>query len=107
MFTNASCTVWEKTEKNRSPTYIRHAYTAVYWEDTHGETVNGIARNPDDRAFVCIHESVLGYIPKPDDRILCGISESETPDQSSLTVTAVKNFLYGSPQVRHMEVYAK
>ena len=108
MYTNASCTVWEKTVQNRSPTYIRHTMGAVYWEDTHGETVNGIARNPDDKVLVIVHSQNLGdYLPKPDDRILRGISASEQPDRNALTVTEVKDFRYGSLPVQHVEIAAK
>ena len=107
MFVNASCTVWEKTANNRSPTYIRHTLGAVYWEDTHGETVNGIARNPDDRALILVHGDALGgYFPKTDDRILRGNTADEQPPKNALTVSAVKDFRYGSAAVQHIEVTA-
>lgn len=108
MFTNASCTVWEKAVQNRAVTYIRHTVGAVYWEDTRGETVNGIARDPDDRALMIVHADLLGgYLPKPDDRILRGNIADEQPPNTALTVTSVKDFRYGSAAVQHIEITAK
>lgn len=107
MFTNASCTVWEKTVQNRSPTYVKHEYAAVYWEDISGQSV-GKSRDPEDKALVMIHASMLGgYVPKKDDRIMCGHSDSESYVPDALTVTSVFDRLYGSPTVQHIEITAK
>lgn len=109
MFTNTSgVTIWEKTVINHTPTYIRHPTGAAYWEDTNGETVNGITRNPDDRALMIVSAANLGeYMPKADDRILRGAIEDAQPPKTALTVTAVKDFQYGSDRVQHIEVTAK
>lgn len=108
MYTNTTvCTVWEETERNRSPTYVKHETGAVYWEDTHGQT-SGKNRSPDDKALILIHASELGgYLPKPDDRIIRGRSDSASPVPTALTVTSVLDLRYGSPAVQHIEITAK
>lgn len=107
MIVNTSaCTVWEMVVQNRSPTYVRHQTGAAYWEDTTGAEA-GKDRSPDNKALILIHESKLGdYMPKPDDRIMRGAVDSASPPPSSLTVKAVKDFLYGSASVRHIEISA-
>lgn len=109
MFTNTpAVTVWEKTTVNRAAAYIRHQTGAVYWEDTHGETVNGITRNPEDKALMIVSAANLGgYMPKADDRILRGEIDDAQPPQNALTVTSVKDFRFGSAKVQHIEVTAK
>lgn len=109
MFTNSpAVTVWEKTVVNRAPAYIRHQTGAAYWEDTHGETVNGITRNPDDRALMIVSAANLGdYMPKTDDRIMRGEIADAQPPKDAMTVTSVKDFRYGSPKVQHIEVTAR
>ena len=109
MLTNTpTVTVWEKTVVGHAAAYVRHATGAAYWEETQGETTGSAARDPDNRALIIIHVSCIGeYIPKPDDRIANGISESEQPPAGALTVTAVKNFLYGPAAGQHIEVTAK
>lgn len=108
MFTNTDgCTIWEKTVKNRAPVYIRHETGAAYWEGTNGQT-GGKDRTPADKALVVIHAGNLGgYLPKKDDRILCGIHPEEQPPPVALTVMGVKDFRYGSPRVQHVEVTAE
>lgn len=108
MFTNTKiCTVWEKTEKNRAPTYIRHETGAVYWEGADAQG-GGKNRSPDDHALAVIPAANLGgYLPKPDDRIMRGIIADEQPPPTALTVMNVKDFRYGSPRVQHVEVIAQ
>lgn len=109
MFTNTpAVTIWEKTAINHTPTYIRHQTGAAYWEDTNGETVNGITRNPDDKILMIVSEANLdGYMPKADDRIMRGAVDDAQPPKTALTVTAAKDFRYGSGRVQHIEVTAK
>lgn len=109
MITNTpAVTVWEKTVINRAPAYIRHQTGAAYWEDTNGETVNGITRNPDDRALMIVSSKNLGgYLPKTDDRMMRGAVEDAQPPNTALTVTSVKDFRYGTSRVQHIEVTAK
>lgn len=109
MFTNTTAvTIWEKAVVNHTPTYIRHQTGAAYWEDTNGETVNGITRNPDDRALMIVSAANLGeYMPKADDRIMRGAIEDAQPPKTAMTVTSVKDFRYGSDRVQHIEVTAK
>lgn len=109
MFTNTpAVTVWEKTTVNHNTAYIRHETGAVYWEDTNGETVNGITRNPDDKALMIVSAANLGdYLPKADDRIMNGSSPDASPPKTAMTVTSVKDFRYGSARVQHIEVTAK
>lgn len=110
MFTNAVCTVWEKTVQNRAPIYIRHELGAVYWENTDGQEVtqsgNGTSRTSTDAAFLCIPETSLTYVPKPDDRIMSGVCTDEKPPQTALTVLFVRDFRHGSTRMRHLEVRA-
>ena len=105
MFTNKpACTIWEKTVINRAPAYIRHVMGPVYWEDTNGETVNGITRNPDDKILCIIHAPLVTYMPKRDDRILPGEVDEQSPPGTALTVSAVKDFRYGTADVQHIEI---
>lgn len=105
----AGVTVWEKTNIDRSPAYVRHTFGASYWEDTRGQTVMASdARSPSDSCFIAIPaKSISDYIPKKDDRIVCEICEDEQPPSDALTVMQVKNFLYGSSKMQHLEVNAK
>lgn len=109
MFTNtAAVTIWEKTTVNHTQTYIRHQTGAAYWEDTNGETVGGITRNPDDKALMIVSAVNLGnYMPKTDDRIMNGAILDAQPPKNALTVTSVKDFRYGSARVQHIELTAK
>ena len=108
MFTNTEgCTVWEKTEKDRAPVYIRHETGADYWEGADAQR-GGKNRSPDDYALIVIPAANLGgYLPKPDDRIIRGVISDEQPQQSAMTVVSVKDFRYGSQRVQHVEVIAK
>ncbi len=109
MFTNTpAVTIWKKAVVNHTPTYLRHQTGEAYWEDTNGETVNGITRNPDDRVLMIVSAANLGeYMPKADDRIMRGAIEDAQPPKTALTVTSVKDFRYGSDSVQHIEVTAK
>lgn len=109
MLTNTpAITVWEKTVAAHAASYIRHQTGAAYWEETQGQTLGGMARDPDNNVLVIIHAGCIGeYIPKPDDRIANGISESPQPQSDALTVTSVKRFLYGPAAGQHIEVTAK
>lgn len=104
MFTNIEgCTIYEKTVVNRAPAYVKHTTGAVYWEPSYGET-GGNDRRPKNSTFVSIPEKSIEYLPKEDDRVVCGIIEDETPPNNALTVSNVKDLRYGSPKVRHIEL---
>ena len=109
MFTNTpGVTIWSKAVVNHTPTYIRHQTGAAYWENTNGETINGITRNPDDKILMIVSAANLGaYMPKTDDRIMNGIVTDAQPPKDALTITSVKDFRYGSDSVQHIEVTAK
>lgn len=109
MFTNTTyCTVWERTVKDRTPIYIRHVTGAVYWENTDSQRVDDKNRKPNDSAFICVPAASIGeYQPKKDDRIMRGLCEEDSPPPDSLTVISVKDFLYSSPIMRHIEVTAE
>lgn len=109
MFTNTpAVTIWEKATVNHTPTCIRHQTGAAYWEDTNGETINGITRNPDDKILMIVSAANLGdYMPKADDRIMRGAVDDAQPPKTALTVTSVNDFRYGSSRVQHIEVTAK
>lgn len=109
MFTNTpAVTIWEKTTVNHAAAYVRHQTGAACWEDTNGETVGGITRNPDDRVLIVVSAANLGdYMPKTDDRIMNGTVNDAQPPKTAMTVTSVKDFRYGSASVQHIEVTAK
>ena len=113
MFTNkANCTVYEKIIQNRSPAYIRHVFGEHYQENLYAQELsrslsNTASRNPANQTlFIIPKNSLSGYLPKPDDRILDGISEEASPPDSALTVVNVKDFRYGSEKNQHIEVTA-
>lgn len=113
MFTNRKgCTIYEKSAQNRSPTFIRHEIENIYIEDTQSQeirTTQGSAyRNPQNEALIFIPEnSLTDYFPKVSDKIVSDIIPDEIPPENAMTVMNVKNFCYGSPTVRHMEVTAE
>lgn len=110
MYTNQSgCTVYERTVgKERMEAYIRHTFpNDVYWQESTGETADGKSRKQSDAVLCIVPAASIGdYIPKRDDLICCGISEADEPPEGCFTVTQVKNFLYGSKGVQHLEVTA-
>lgn len=107
MFTNRKgCTIYEKTVHNRAPTYIRHTTGEVYLESSSGQK-NGSDRKPDNGIFVSIPETSLSYIPKRSDLIIDDIIDDEQPPVTAMTIMSVKDFRYGSPSVRHIEVNAE
>lgn len=107
MFTNKDgCTIYEKTIQNRAPTYIRHTTGAVYWEETAAQQQSNTAKAENCSVLCCIPAASLTYLPKKDDRIVCGICEEEQPPKTAHTVMSVKDLRYGSPAVQHVEVNA-
>lgn len=112
MFTNSDgCTVYEKITVNRAPSYVRHVFGPLYWEDVQAQssekTGGGTAGNPENQ-ILCIvpADSIPGYIPKTDDRICADVLEQESPPPDALTITKVKKFLYGTDMVQHIEITA-
>ncbi len=107
MFTNKNgCTIYEKTVQNRAPTYIRHVTGAVYVETTSAQE-NSSDRTPDNEIFISIPADSVTYVPKTDDRIVCGIVDDEQPPPTATTIMSVQDFRYGSPFIQHIEVKAK
>ncbi len=107
MFTNKDgCTIYEKTIQNRAPTYIRHTTGAVYWEETAAQQQSNTARSETCSVLCCIPAASLTYLPKKDDRIVCGICAEEQPPKTAHTVMRVKDLRYGSHAVQHVEVGA-
>lgn len=108
LYTNRmGCTIYEKTIRNRSPTYIRRAIGAVYWEEKL-ERADGADRSPHGEVFISIPSLSAGnYVPKTDDRIVGEIITDEQPPNTALTITAVSDLRFGSDAVRHIEVTAK
>ena len=110
MFTNQpACTVWEKITVNHAPAFVRHELGACYWQDCRGQTVSGgDARTPADSVFLAIPAGSIGdYIPKKDDKVLPGSVLDAKPPHEALTVMQVKNFLYASAMMQHIEVTAQ
>lgn len=113
MFTNKKgCTVYERTVQNRSPTLVRHEIKNIYWQDLESQEINSTQgssyRTSQNEALIFIPESSLdGYFPKVGDKITGEIIQNERPPDNVMTIMEVKNFLYGSPKVRHLEVTAK
>lgn len=107
MFTNREgCTIYEKTVQNRAPTYIRHVTGAVYVE-TKLSQENGSDRKPDNEIFISIPAKSVTYVPKTNDRIVCGIIDDEQPPPTAMTVISVQDLRFGSAFVQHIEVKAK
>lgn len=107
MFTNKEgCTIYEKTVQNRAPTYIRHVTGAVYVETISAQE-NGSDRTPDNGLFISIPAESVTYVPKSDDRIVCGIIGDEQPPPTAMTIMSVQDFRFGSPFIQHIEVKAK
>ncbi len=107
MFTNRKgCTIYEKTVRNREPTYIRHTTGAIYWEETLKEH-SGSDRSPQNEIFISIPENSSDYLPKPDDRVIGEIILNELPPKHSFIIISVSDRRYGSAKVRHIEVRAK
>lgn len=88
--------------------YVRHVIPAIYWENKQGQfTVDKSMKQSDYILCIIPADSLSDYIPKSNDLIVCGICDSiELPETEFFTVMDVKNFLYGSPHVRHIEVTA-
>ena len=108
MYTNRpACTVWEKGVQDRAAIYTRHVLGAVYWEDTRGESADSTSRDPDDKILCIAHKSSVTYMPKPDDKIMDGEINDLAPPRTALTVTAVKDYRYGTEDVQHIEVTAR
>lgn len=113
MFTNKnSCTVYERTVQNRSPTFVRHEIKNIYWEGVKSQKISGTQGNnyriSQDEVLIFIPENSLSnYVPKVSDKIVEDLIFSEKPPENALTIMTVKNFLYGSPSVRHLEVTAE
>lgn len=109
MFTNrAGCTVYERTVgEKRMEAYVRHVIPDVYWQELQGQATDDTSREQADSVLCIIPAASLGdYIPECDDLIICGICESDEPPEGCFTVMQVKNFLYGSAAVQHIEVTA-
>lgn len=109
MFTNKiGCTVFERTiGKDRMEQYVQHFFPTIYWEDTRGQTQTGTSRNQQDSVLCIIPASSLsGYMPKRDDRLICGRCSATEPPAECRTVMEVKDFRYGSAGVQHIEVVA-
>ena len=109
MFTNKiGCTVYEhKVGADRMEAYVRHFIPTIYWEDTKGQTQSGTSMKQLDSVLCIIPASSLSdYIPKRNDRIVCGRCNDAEPPENCRTVMEVKDFRYGSPEVQHIEVTA-
>lgn len=107
MYTNRpGCTIYEKTGRNRAPTYIRHETKDIFWENRIGQE-SGSDRAPKNSAFISIPVDSIDYEPKADDRIVGSIITDELPPPTAMTIMSVQDFRYGSPAVRHWEVTAE
>lgn len=109
MYTNKiGCTVYERTVgADRMEAYTRHFIPTVYWEDKRGQSVTDKSMTQSDYVLCVIPAGSLGYVPKPDDLIVCGrCTDTEPPETGTRTVLEVKDFRYGSPDVQHIEVTA-
>ncbi|MDE6087506.1 MAG: hypothetical protein K2G25_03885 [Oscillospiraceae bacterium] len=106
MFTNqVACTVYERTVgTDRMESYIRHVIPAVYWENKQGQfTVDKSMKQSDYILCIIPSSSLSDYLPKLNDLLVCGDCDSaEPPETGSYIVMDVKNFCYGSPNVRHI-----
>lgn len=135
MFTNADCTVYNKSldKKSRADVWHRTVIKGIYWEDTVGQKLNKNLAN-DCNAFIIIPcEADFGgkHYVKPKsydgledtftlsagDVIIRDICEKEINQEFTLkqfhslddahTIMSADDFRYGSDDVKHMEVKAK
>ena len=106
MFTNTKViTVFHKTVGvKKLPVWEKHLFYGVYWENRSGQSNEdkGVEENNE---ILCIipEKSLKNFIPCKDDYICLG----DIDEKGSLTVMEVKDFRYGSGNVRHIEVTAK
>lgn len=107
MFTNTKIiTVFHKTidAEKRLPIWEKHVFQNVYWENcsAQSEETKGMGES---NLILCIipEKSIKNFIPCKDDLICLG----DVDEQGGFTVMEVKDFRYGSPHVRHIEVTAK
>lgn len=111
MFTNASCTLFRKSmdAAARLPTWESVNIDAVYWEEGTGQTA---VSNQNGSHEMKQQNSILVIIPKayvPDPLPKKGdlIARGADSDQNKAhTIMNVKDFLYGSDAVQHIEVTA-
>ena len=106
MFTNTKViTVFHKTVGvKKLPVWEKHLFYGIYWENCSGQSNEdrGVEENNE---ILCIipEKSLKNFIPCKDDYICLG----DVDEKGSLTVMEVKDFRYGSGNVRHIEVTAK
>lgn len=111
MFTNAGCTLFRKgvDTKTRLPTWDAVNIPAVYWEQTTGQTSvsnqNGSHEmKQNDNVLVIIPKKhVPSPMPQKGDLIALG---TDAERDGAFTIRLLKNFLYGSEDVQHIEVTA-
>ena len=107
MFTNTEViTVFHKTTapEKRLPVWKKYLFYDVYWENCSGQSTEIKNMTESDKIFCIIPEkSLKNFIPCKDDFICLG----DVDEKGSLTIMEVKDFRYGSGNVRHIEVTAK
>lgn len=113
MFTNQpGCTVYARTVgANRMETYTRHYIKDVYWEQAAAQTQEKAqaagGHKQSYQVFCNIPAASLSdYIPQYGDLICCGFCTLQQPPNDCFLVQTVEQFLYGSPDVQHIEVTA-
>lgn len=107
MFTNTKViTVFHKNidPEKRLPKWEKYLFYDVYWENCSAQSEENKGMG-ESNLILCIipEKSLKNFIPCKDDKISVG--DVENPE--NLTVMDVKNFRYGSKNVRHIEVTAK
>lgn len=107
MFTNTEIiTVFHKTvdAEKRLPIWEKHIFKNVYWENCSAQSEESKGMG-ESNLILCIipEKSIKNFIPCKDDIIMTGDAE----EPGNLTIMDVKDFRYGSPNVRHIEVTAK
>lgn len=115
MLTNADCTLYLKN----GSTYKRVAVRGVWWEDTKGTNINKTGSHEVDsiKVFIPLSRCNLCGNVTGQDYIVKGIipfypSEDHTirelvKQYTVYTITSMTRCDYGSPSMRHLEVYAK
>lgn len=110
MFTNTKIiTVFHKTvdPEKRLPEWEKYLFYDVYWENCSAQSEENKGMG-ESNLILCIipKKSIKNFIPCKDDFIAPGDIE-KLENAEKFTVMDVKNFLYGSENVRHIEVTAK
>lgn len=107
MYTNADCTIFEKTMgENKMPKWVKHVIKGVYWQSSEGQSQSSTHMNESDTALIIIHALKISYYPKHDDIIVKGLVENNNITEYTIDTTPcdtiVRKYVDGS-SIRQFE----